>query len=253
MRVATWNMKQAVAPKKPLGELWDYIENEIDPDIIVLTEARPPKEDRSGKWTLAYKEGGIGSRRSWGTIVAARSWLGLSQTLIPVSPRSDEDWQTPVPGTVEIVDIKAEGIPWATVIGAYGFMPNSKNGFEALPGILCTVIDALDSGRERLILAGDFNLWPIHLNEYILDLPFVDVIGSVRDLPELPQAVGGSRIWTHKNGNSDNAARQELDFIFVSEALADEVASAGGGIDLFPDAWEFSDHAPVVADFNRDS
>lgn len=43
MIVATWNMKQAVAPKKPLNELWAWIENEIDPDIIVLTEARPPQ------------------------------------------------------------------------------------------------------------------------------------------------------------------------------------------------------------------
>ena len=249
MRVATWNMKQAVAPKKPLDQLWDYIESEIDPDVVVLTEARPPRDDRSKNWSMVYRPGGIGQRRTWGTIVAARSWIEMSTANFSETPHRDADWESPVPGTVESVDINIDGKHWATIIGAYGFMPNSKNGFDALPGILCTAMDAFDAGRERLVLAGDFNLWPIHINEYILQLPFVDVIGSVADLPDLPGAVGGSRIWTHKNGNSDKAARQELDFIYVSEALADEVTSAGGGIELFPDAWEFSDHAPVIAEF----
>jgi hypothetical protein len=40
--VATWNMRQAF-PKKPLPELWEWIENVITPDVIVLTEARVPK------------------------------------------------------------------------------------------------------------------------------------------------------------------------------------------------------------------
>ena len=75
-------------------------------------------------------------------------------------------------------------------------------------------------------------------------------MGHVIDLPELKGAVGGSRIWTHKNGNSPNAARQELDFIFATDELADEVSAVGGGIDDFPDAWDVSDHAPVVVDFN---
>lgn len=37
-------MKQAVAPKKPLVELWNWVESEIQPDVIVLTEARVPKD-----------------------------------------------------------------------------------------------------------------------------------------------------------------------------------------------------------------
>lgn len=249
MRVATWNLKQAVAPKRPLDILWDYIENEIDPDVIVLTEARPPRDDRSDRWNLVYRKGGIGERRTWGTIVASRKGVDIAKATFPFNHHEDPEWHSPAPGTVETVDVMIDRKRWATIVGAYGFMPKSKDGFDALPGILCEVLDALNSGRERLILAGDFNLWPEHLNELILQLPFVDVIGSISDLPPLERAVGGSRIWTHKNGNSENAARQELDFIYVSEDLADELVSGGGGIDLFPDAWEFSDHAPVVADF----
>ena len=38
--------------------------------------------------------------------------------------------------------------------------------------------------------------------------------------------------------------------IYVSEALADEFVSGGGGIDDYPSSWEFSDHAPVMTQFN---
>lgn len=33
MRIATWNLKQAVAPKKPLDQLWRWAEDEIAADI----------------------------------------------------------------------------------------------------------------------------------------------------------------------------------------------------------------------------
>ena len=129
-------------------------------------------------------------------------------------------------------------------------MPDSKNGWDAALGIVNECLDLLDSGNDRVILAGDFNLWPEHIVPVAENnLELVDIMGLVEGLPELKGAVGGSRIWTHKNGNSPNAARQELDFIFATNELADEVVSVAGGIDDFPDAWEVSDHAPVTVDF----
>jgi endonuclease/exonuclease/phosphatase family metal-dependent hydrolase len=53
-------------------------------------------------------------------------------------------------------------------------------------------------------------------------------------------------MWTHKNGNSPNAAVQNLDYIFISEHFAEIVVDVYGGVDDFPDAWDVSDHAPVV-------
>jgi hypothetical protein len=74
-------------------------------------------------------------------------------------------------------------------------------------------------------------------------------MAHVVDLPELKGSVGGSRIWIHENGNSPNAARQEIDFIFATDELADEAVAVGCGIDDLPDAWNISDHASVVVDF----
>jgi endonuclease/exonuclease/phosphatase (EEP) superfamily protein YafD len=201
---------------------------------------------------MIYKPGGIGPRRTWGTIVAARKPIELVKAEFKVNAFDEAEWASPAPGSVESVDIVLEGETWATVVGAYAFMPNSKNGFEALEGILCEVIDVFASGRERMIVAGDFNLWPNDLNRYMNDLPLIYTIGTIDGIPELVDGKGGSRIWTHKNGNSPNAARQEIDYIYVSEALADEFVSGCGGIDDYPTSWEFSDHAPVMAQFNVD-
>ena len=50
MRIATWNMKQ-VAPRRPLEERWGWIEDEIAPDVIALTEAKVPEDsDMRGMW-----------------------------------------------------------------------------------------------------------------------------------------------------------------------------------------------------------
>ena len=59
-------------------------------------------------------------------------------------------------------------------------------------------------------------------------------------------------MWTHKNGNAyGNGIAQQLDYIFASKDLLDEVDVVAGGIQDFPDAWSLSDHAPVVVDFVR--
>ena len=160
MLVATWNMKQAVAPKKPLPILWDWIESDINPDVIVLTEARVPKEGLPKGWNAIWTPGGIGPRRTWGTIIAARN-LNLRPAKFERNPAKDSNYKSPQPGSVHTVDILVGAEVWATVVGAYGFMLDSKNGWDALLGIANECIDLIDSGNDRVILAGDFNLWPV--------------------------------------------------------------------------------------------
>lgn len=62
--VATWNMRQSF-PKKPLPELWEWIENVITPDVIVLTEARVPKEGLPEGGQAIKTPGGIGPPSTW--------------------------------------------------------------------------------------------------------------------------------------------------------------------------------------------
>jgi len=250
-RLATWNLKQAVAPKKPIDELWEWMDREIDADVVVLTEARVPKTGVPDGWNAIWTPGGIGPRRTWGTIVAARESIDLVRTEIKRNCLKNKEYEAPTPAAVETVDVMLGDYVWATVIGTYAFMPNSKNGFDAIPSILFEVLDVANSGQDRIVVAGDFNLWPEHVNGVLdeVGIPIYDLVGEAYDFEPMPDGVGESRIWTHKNGNSPNAAKQEIDFIFATEPIVAEVVSAGGGIELFPNAWDFSDHAPVVADF----
>jgi len=43
LKIATWNTKQGVAPRQKEPELWEWIQGTINPDVIVLTEAKVPK------------------------------------------------------------------------------------------------------------------------------------------------------------------------------------------------------------------
>ena len=109
-----------------------------------------------------------------------------------------------------------------------------------------------------LLIAGDLNVHPAHIPQSLFE-NFVDVIevtASVRD-PLLGCTNCGlgdecGHLWTHRNGNSPNAAVQNIDYIFVSEALAEILSAAGGGSEVFPEVWEYSDHAPVIAEFGPD-
>jgi endonuclease/exonuclease/phosphatase family metal-dependent hydrolase len=56
-------------------------------------------------------------------------------------------------------------------------------------------------------------------------------------------------MWTHKNTGGKNPSVQQVDYIFVSDELADEIRIVEGGDRDFPDAWDMSDHAPVSVDF----
>jgi len=137
-------------------------------------------------------------------------------------------------------------------VGAYGLLNDTMNGLAEFEGILNEYVDLIEEyGTERLVMAGDFNLWPDDLLEYTEQINLVDVTGQRKKFPKLRDPVGGSRIWTHKNGaKHTDGARQELDYIFVSKDLQDGLRDIQGGVDDFPDAWEMSDHAPVVATIN---
>lgn len=263
MRVATWNLKQAVAPKKPLAELWSWMEQTIDPDVIILTEAKVPKTGFDN-WSTQWHPDGIGRRRRWGTVIAGRGVELRKVDEVRVGGRSrrlEHSW----PATIEVADVLIDGERWGTVAGVYGLTVDQTgascgHGRITIPLAIAELDPLFNSDRfDRLILGGDFNLWPVDvprfLREEMLDL--VEATGETRN--PLEGCTGcdlGSKcchVWTHKNGNSPNAARQQIDFLFASRALAEELHNVAAGVNDFPDAWDVSDHAPILAEFGQSS
>ena len=259
MRIATWNMKQAVAPKKPLPELWQWMDENIDPDVIVLTEAKVPTSGVPQGWTAVWREGGIGPRRTWGTVIAAREGYQLVDVTSGVSGKDGFSITHTWPGTVTITDVMQDGDYVATVVGLYAITQDLNgesigNGSVSVPAILVSLEELYLSERgEKLIIAGDFNLWPRKMPDFLYE-NFIDVVAGTADARGPLAGCSGcdvepdecGHMWTHKNGNSPNAAVQNIDYIFMSEFFETVVVDVFGGVEDFPDAWDVSDHAPVV-------
>jgi hypothetical protein len=263
MRIATWNIKQAVAPKKPLEHLWQWAEEQIDADVVVLTEAKVPKGGVPPGWTAVWDANGIDQRRRWGTVIAGRDVELLPVTEVRVggkTHRLDVEW----PAAVHVVDVMSGGDRWATLIGFYGVTidRNGKScghGGDSVPLMMNQLDPLFESDRaDRIVLAGDLNLWPVHFGKFFAEFGLIDLI---EDTAEWRQPLercancngrpeGCGHLWTHKNGNSPNAAVQQIDFIFATEVLAERVVDLWGGVADFEDAWDVSDHAPVVAEFD---
>jgi len=262
MRVATWNMKQAVAPRKPLQELWTWAEEAIAPDVAVFTEARVPTAGPPPGWSALWIDGGFGSRRRWGTVLAGRNL-----EVVPVGEvrtRFQRVQLKPTwPAAVQVADVMVSRERWATVIGLYGVTVDESgekcgHGRHSIPQTLKDLRPLFKSDRrDRIVVAGDFNMWPKDRKALVDTFGLVDLVDlTADDRSALARCSGcnlGSacgHMWTHRNGNSPNAAVQQIDFILSTDTLSREVSRVTGGIRDFPDAWEVSDHAPVVVDFN---
>jgi exonuclease III len=258
MRVATWNMQQ-VAPRKPIEKRWEWIENTIDPDVIVLTEAALPKTGLPAGWSAIWTEGGVGESRRWGTIIAGRN-----VEVIPISDRRSKLRRRPLefswPAVAQVAEVRANGSHWGLVVGLYGITMDVQgnsvgHGRRSVPQLLREVAPVVDKA-DRVVVAGDFNLWPADKPSELHRLGLIDLVEATASQRPVLTGCSGcgmgtncGHMWTHRNGTSPNAAVQHLDYVFATPPLVKKLSSVRGGIRDFPEAWEYSDHAPVVAEF----
>ena len=267
MRIATWNTK-SIAPRKKLNERRQWIEDVINPDVIVMTEAKAQESD-SGPWKgwpSLYREGGIKEpkqqkKRPWGTIVSSSRYELKQFTTVKkrlLTYQLDLDY----PGALVAADVYDGKECWGTVVGMYGLTVDENgvsngSGWHSVPTLMYDLEAILKSGRKRVVVAGDLNLHPQDVTELFAEIGLVDLIHYTgEDRGNLPGCSGCgfgdecAHMWTHKNGKPEGDGKvQQLDYIFATEDLLEEVDVVYGGIKDFPDSWTYSDHAPVVAEF----
>ena len=248
LKIATWNTKQGVAPRQKEPGLWKWIQETIDPDLIVLTEAKAPKAGFPQGWSGIWVPGGVGNRRPWGTVIA-----GINLELVKTEfkrRKTKSEANRPNPATTFCVDVRLDGEVFCRVMGHYGLMLDNMDGLDALRLLHHELEDVIsEHGDQKLLVAGDFNIWPDYVVGGFEDIGLTSVTDLRDSFPTLRSPECGSRIWTHKNGpKASDGMRQELDFIFISKDLKKKFVSTKGGVGDFPDAWEMSDHAPVTVD-----
>ena len=124
MRFATWNLKQAIAPKKPIADLWRHTATDIDPHVMVFTEAKVPKDGVPNGWTAQWKEGGIGHRRRWGPILAGR---GVElRPITHIGGWRRRSFKNSWPAALEAAEVIVAGRSWGAVIGIYGMLVDAQ-------------------------------------------------------------------------------------------------------------------------------
>ena len=260
---------KAIAPRAPLDTRWDWLRERVAPNIAVLTEAQVPTPGPPNGWSACWRLGGLGPKRRWGTVIAGHGCDLVEVTEVQRTMRRPTPLASTWPGSVVACDVFTGARRWGTVIGIYGITMTAPDGERcghgrhSVPRLLDDLAPLVEdrSRRDRLVVAGDLN---IGANEALIDDLFtdrglVDLIDETADhrapldgcaycdTPERSERCG--HLWTHKNGTSPRAARQQIDFIFATESLVFDLIEVSGGAQSYPDAFDLSDHAPVVADF----
>lgn len=288
MRIATWNLKQAVAPRKKVTELMGWADSNIGADVYAFTEAKVP-EDLDPRWQYQWEPEGVypDKPNKWGTVLASNR-LTLNPVVSVGSKFRSKDLQFKWPAAVQVADVIKDGKVWCTLVGLYAVTrgrtndDDRGNGSYSLPKLLSQLEPLFNSPRgDRVIVAGDFNLWPGNVKGLADKHDLIDLVEMTADTREPLvnchdcKYFAGTRkavercghLFTHRNGAmpKDEAAAkrsramvQQIDFIWASKKLSKEVVRVYGGLQSFPkpsdipyipEIWKLSDHAPVIAEF----
>jgi endonuclease/exonuclease/phosphatase family metal-dependent hydrolase len=244
LRVATCNFNTWInRDKKKItnSQLWEWVKGQTGADLVILTEAAtPPPADETAGWSIAHRPGGFPRVSGWGTLIAGR---GLRVERI--THFGDYELDTNSPGSLTAADVWRGDEFIATVIGLY--LPYRKDKKNVIVG---------HPTQDLMTMRGDFTQLFAHREG-----PFI-VVGDLNDehsvIPaplsqmgaegtRLVDPFAASQLITFEQDWSPHR-RFKLDYIFVSESLAERVTQTKGGIADFPDASTMSDHAPLMVE-----
>ncbi len=259
MRIATWNLNTPFTARNTRGAQWDWVTRQLETDLVVLTEAEVPEDGLPEGWNAFFKVDGIGPSRRWGTIVAARNELEIRDITNGVEGKGGFTLNHTRPGTVVVVDILRKKKVVATVVGIYAMTTSLDgkklgNGWESIHEILSDLQPLFENKRsKRLIMTGDLNLLPNDIPQGLHDRGFDAVLETEKSRQKPGYCCVCSddqmcgHMWTHWNRAAPKRV-QNLDYMFVAKKLYMRMGNVTGGRIDYPDAENFSDHAPVVMD-----
>ena len=246
LRVATWNLNTWInRSKKKIfnAQLWQWAQQHLDADLVIFTEAStPPPAAAVDGWSVAHRPGGFPNVSRWGTVIAGRALRVEHITRI-----GDYELDSDLPGSLTAADVWLDEHLIATVIGLY--LPYRKNRARDFIG---------HPTQDLHRLKNDFSQLFIHRKG-----PFI-VAGDLNDehhvipAPLSELGTSGTRLVDPFAGLSPKTFEQDwlsrrqftLDYLYLSENLAQRVVAKHGGIADFPSAFTVSDHAPLVVELS---
>jgi exonuclease III len=259
LKIATWNMNHWQRSAERRGETWARAQS-LGVDVLLFQEAKPLPGASSGSVVYA---GDVGPTRRWGTgILCLNSTLSLRE--IPTRPIGggegadaafhDQVLEVSQPGLIAAADIldPLENVI-CTVVSVYGLNADKVlNGVRytvtVVHRILSDITPLLDTYRlkRQTVIGGDLNVSPqigypdTRAHEVVIErmkaFGMIDCLGKFHD----------DFVQTHRARNSTKPWQD--DWMFVSRNLEKKVMGCDAAGD--ETIWEYSDHRPVIAEFD---
>ena len=222
IKIVTWNIDF----KTDKSKLWDYIDNKIDPDILMLQECKtfPDSYQSAGKH--------IGGTRSWGSVVLSKKY-----PLQPISVPNHDGWVAGATIKIDDLDLFVFSIHAKLKdIGKY-VVPHLKIIFKDI------MLSAGKAKSKNIVIGGDFNAARLYDNVYSQpdESSHVKFFEWLETNFNLVSVTGNEEIQTMR-GNSKHPYQN--DDIYVSNSLGKQLKNPQVLFDEQID--QLSDHNPVV-------
>lgn len=223
--------------------LWNWALEHCSADIHVFTEAAtPPPERYSEEWWFVYRSDGFRRRKSWGTVIALRKSTGLElKHLTRAGEESSYRLDTHFPGSLTAADVIKGDKYILRLVGMYlPYRKDKARNFVSRPSSdlvqMRDDFDALATAEVPLVIGGDLN------EEYSTIPTIFETLG--RGNKRMVDPFAGHQLITFQQ-DWGNRKRFCLDYLYLSQDLAENIVDKRGGLDDFPTAFTMSDHAPL--------
>ena len=255
MKIATWNVNSM---KVRLPHVVEWLQNH-EPDVLVLQEIKQLTENFP---TEALQEIGYHSIASGQKTYNGVAVISKSPATNPVTdfPDLDDPQRRILASTVDGIRIVDLYIPNGSEVGSEKY-EYKLNWLQSLRNFL----EAEMQGHENVVVLGDFNIAPADADVYdpekwgdaILCSPLErEALGKLFDLGltdvfrKFEHPEGTFSWWDYRAAGFRRNAGLRIDLILTSDSMTERCKSSY--VDKEPRAWERpSDHAPVVAEFDR--
>ena len=255
MKIASWNVNSM---KVRLPHVVEWLQNH-EPDVLVLQEIKQLTENFP---TEALQEIGYHSIASGQKTYNGVAVISKSPATNPVTdfPDLDDPQRRILASTVDGIRIVDLYIPNGSEVGSEKY-EYKLNWLQSLRNFL----EAEMQGHENVVVLGDFNIAPADADVYdpekwgdaILCSPLErEALGKLFDLGltdvfrKFEHPEGTFSWWDYRAAGFRRNAGLRIDLILTSDSMTERCKASY--VDKEPRAWERpSDHAPVVAEFDR--
>jgi exodeoxyribonuclease-3 len=255
MKIATWNVNSM---KVRLPHVVEWLQNH-EPDVLVLQEIKQLTENFP---TEALQEIGYHSIASGQKTYNGVAVISKSPATNPVTdfPDLDDPQRRILASTVDGIRIVDLYIPNGSEVGSEKY-EYKLNWLQSLRNFL----EAEMQRHENVVVLGDFNIAPADADVYdpekwgdaILCSPLErEALGKLFDLGltdvfrKFEHPEGTFSWWDYRAAGFRRNAGLRIDLILTSDSMTERCKASY--VDKEPRAWERpSDHAPVVAEFDR--